>query len=79
MVYTKEQLREICFPLGGIGAGCIGLAGNGRLKDFEIFDRPDKGSMNGYTHIAVRAVKGGECVARVLNSDLQDSRMGQYG
>ena len=79
MVYTGEQLREICFPLGGIGTGCIGLAGNGRLKDFEIFNRPDKGSVNGFTHLAVRAVKNGQCVARVLNSDLMDSRMGQYG
>ena len=38
MVYTKEQLREICFPLGGIGAGCIGLAGNGRFR-FGVIQR----------------------------------------
>ena len=35
-VYTKESLREISFPLGGIGTGCIGLAGNGSLTDWEI-------------------------------------------
>ncbi|SFQ20046.1 hypothetical protein SAMN05444406_11740 [Caldicoprobacter faecalis] len=32
-LYTKERLNEISFPLGGIGTGCIGLAGNGRLID----------------------------------------------
>ena len=26
MLYEKEHLQEISFPLGGIGTGCIGLA-----------------------------------------------------
>ena len=38
-VYSGERLREISFPLGGIGTGCIGLAGSGRLIDWEIFNR----------------------------------------
>ena len=25
-VYKKEKTREISFPLGGIGTGCVGLA-----------------------------------------------------
>lgn len=29
--YAGPQLKEISFPVGGIGAGCIGLAGNGAL------------------------------------------------
>ena len=56
MKYSGEQLKEILFPLGGIGSGSIGLCGNGRLMDFEIFNRPDKGSFNGYTHLAIRAI-----------------------
>ena len=47
MVYKGENLREISFPLGGIGTGCIGVAGNGALIDWEIFNRPNKGSING--------------------------------
>ena len=35
--YQGETLREISFPLGGIGSGCIGLDGYGRLIDREIF------------------------------------------
>ncbi|MBQ3085435.1 MAG: hypothetical protein IJC46_08325, partial [Clostridia bacterium] len=54
MKYSGTALKEISFPLGGIGTGCIGLAGNGRLIDWEIFNRPNKGSDNGYSHIAVK-------------------------
>lgn len=32
-LYTGERTRHISFPLGGIGAGGIGLAGNGHLVD----------------------------------------------
>ncbi len=43
-IYKDKYLNEISFPLGGIGTGSIGLAGNGSLKDFEIFNRPHLGS-----------------------------------
>ena len=69
--YRGAQLNEISFPLGGIGTGSIGLAGNGRLIDWEIFNRPNKGSVNGFSHFAVKAERGGEVVdARVLHGDL---------
>ena len=69
--YRGAQLDEISFPLGGIGSGSIGLAGNGRLIDWEIFNRPNKGSINGFSHFAVKAERAGEVVdARVLHGDL---------
>lgn len=43
------------FPLGGIGAGAIGIGADGRLQDWEIFNRPAKGSVNGFSHFAIRA------------------------
>ena len=46
MKYSGDSLREISFPLGGIGSGSIGLSGNGRLIDWEIFNRPNKCSFN---------------------------------
>lgn len=70
-IYEGEKTREISFPLGGIGTGCIGLAGNGRLIDWEIFNRPNKGSINGFSHFAIRVEQDGEVLdARVLNGDL---------
>jgi non-lysosomal glucosylceramidase len=70
-VYRGARSREISFPLGGIGTGCIGLAGNGRLIDWEIFNRPNKGGINGFSHFAVRAERSGRLLdARVLHGDL---------
>ncbi|NKB68578.1 MAG: hypothetical protein GKR89_16065 [Candidatus Latescibacteria bacterium] len=70
--YTDRQTREISFPLGGIGSGCIGLAGNGRLIDWEIANRPAKGTTNGFSHFAIKAESKGQLVdARVLHGDLQ--------
>ena len=78
MKYSGESLREISFPLGGIGTGSVGLAGNGMFKDWEIFNRPDKCSINGYTHIAVRVKKDGKNYCRVLNGDLTKDLMGIF-
>ena len=79
MILTGEHLTQVSFPLGGIGAGCIGLAGNGRLIDWEIFNQcSNKGSGNGMSHFAVRAEKNGEVVdARILNGDLTGSYQGE--
>ena len=42
--FRGEALRTIAFPLGGIGTGSISLGGRGELRDWEIFNRPDKGN-----------------------------------
>lgn len=79
-VYTGEALREISFPLGGIGTGCIGLAGNGSLVDWEIFNRPNKGGDNGFSHFAVKAARDGQTLdARVLCADDNARLTGEYG
>lgn len=79
-LYSGRRLREISFPLGGIGTGCVGLAGNGRLIDWEIFNRPNKGGYNGHTHFAVKAERDGRVLdARVLNGDLHPPYTGQLG
>ena len=46
MIYKGDNTKEISFPLGGIGTGSIGLGGDGRLIDWEIFNCPSKGSIN---------------------------------
>jgi uncharacterized protein (DUF608 family) len=76
--YKGRHTDQISFPLGGLGTGCVGLAGNGRLIDWEIFNRPNKGSVNGFSHFAIRAEREGEVIdARVLNGDLQPPYVGE--
>jgi non-lysosomal glucosylceramidase len=76
--YVGPYTRQISFPLGGIGTGCLGLAGDGRLVDWEIANRPNKGSLNGFSHFAIKAesLDGRLLDARVLHGDLQP---GSYG
>lgn len=70
LIYKGSKTRQISFPLGGIGSGCIGLNGAGHLVDWEIFNRPSKGSRNGFSHFAVKAEAGGKLLdARVLHGD----------
>lgn len=78
--FTGRATDEISFPLGGIGTGSIGLAGNGRLIDWEIFGHPNKGSDNGHTHFAVKAERDGKLLdARVLCGDVFKNLAGQTG
>ncbi len=77
-LYRGAKTSQISFPLGGIGTGCIGLAGNGRLIDWEIFNRPNKGSVNGFSHFAIRAEADGEVKdVRVLHGDLSAPYQGE--
>ncbi len=79
MRYIGEQLREIIFPLGGIGSGSIGLTGTGNLVDWEIFNRPNKGSDNGYSQICVRTVdEQGKVTLKSLCVDTMKDLSGQY-
>lgn len=79
--YRDEKTRSIVFPLGGIGSGSIGLTGTGRFVDWEVFNRPNKGSINGFSHIAVKALDAETDMlidSRVLNGDLNGSLTGNY-
>lgn len=77
MKYDKEHTSQIVFPLGGIGSGCIGLCGNGTLRDFEIFNRPNKNSYNKYASILVKAEDSEKVLdVRALNGICQGSFMG---
>ena len=79
MLYKDNKLEKISFPLGGIGTGSIGLSGNGRLIDWEIFNKPHKGSANGFTHYSIRGIdKEGKIYTRALNGDFRNSYEGQY-
>ena len=79
MLYQNETLREISFPLGGIGTGSIGLNGIGYLTDWEIENHPNKGERNGHTHFAVKAeYPDGRSVVKVLQGDWTKDLSGYY-
>jgi len=80
MRYAKSKTGMISFPIGGVGAGCIGLAGNGSLVDWEIFNQANKGRRCGLTHFRLRAEQEGKVLDfRLLNSDLQPPYTGSLG
>jgi non-lysosomal glucosylceramidase len=70
--FAGRNLRMIAFPLGGIGTGTISLGGRGQLRDWEIFNRPDKGNSVRYGFPAVWAKVGDhDPVGKVLEARLQ--------
>jgi non-lysosomal glucosylceramidase len=79
-VFAGRGLRMIAFPLGGIGTGSIALGGRGQLRDWEIFNRPDKGNVPDYCFAAVWAkAEGKKPVARVLEARIQPPYEGSSG
>lgn len=77
-LYRGAKTSQISFPLGGIGTGSIGLAGNGRLIDWEIFNRPNKGSVNGFSHFAIKVENAEQLLdARILQGDLPAPYQGE--
>jgi len=75
--FTGRQLDEIAFPLGGIGTGSISLGGWGQLRDWEIFNRPNKGYAPRASFFALHAKEaGGERMTRVLRGRQGGSYVG---
>jgi uncharacterized protein (DUF608 family) len=71
--YAGDYLNMIAFPVGGIGAGCISLSGTGKLVDWEIFNRPNKGYQPRFSFLSVWAKpEFGTSVFRVLEGQLRE-------
>jgi uncharacterized protein (DUF608 family) len=79
-VYRGRELDEIAFPLGGIGTGSISIGGWGQLRDFEIFNRPNKGLMFNYTFFTLFARERGQSgVTRVVQGPVGGSNFAGSG
>lgn len=68
--YADAYLDQICFPLGGIGSGCISLSGRGALVDWSIFGNPNLGWRPELTFLGLWAKAEDEtAVFRVLEGE----------
>jgi non-lysosomal glucosylceramidase len=70
-VFTGRRLGMLAFPLGGVAAGSLSLGGRGQLRDWEIYNRPDKGNAPAYAFPSIWVKADGSAVkpvVRVLES-----------
>ncbi|MFA6471322.1 MAG: GH116 family glycosyl-hydrolase, partial [Candidatus Latescibacterota bacterium] len=78
--YKKDKLREIAFPIGGIGTGTVSLGGRGNLRDWEIMNRPSKGFAPEFGFFALWTKKRGEKPdTRILEGVIPHPNSGQRG
>lgn len=78
--FTADQLKMISFPLGGVGAGSLGLGGRGQLRDWEIFNRPNQGYSPNYAFPSIWVQSGSHApVARVLEAKILPPYQGEAG
>jgi uncharacterized protein (DUF608 family) len=79
--FTGESLLQISMPMGGIGAGCICLAGHGALQDFSIRNRPSVTALPDDIQFwndggfALLHVRGNEPVTRLLEGPLPPGKI----
>jgi non-lysosomal glucosylceramidase len=79
-VFTGHKLKMIAFPLGGVAAGSVSLGGRGQLRDWEIFNKPNKGYSPTYAMPAIFAQAGNaKPVARVLEARILPPYEGPFG
>src|SRR6204780_1665917 len=78
--FTGPKLKMIAFPLGGVAAGSLSLGGRGQLRDWEIFNRPNKGFSPPYAFPAIWIKTGhGQPITRVLEARILPPYEGQDG
>ncbi len=78
--FTGNQRKMISFPLGGVGAGSIGLGGRGQLQEWWIFNRPDKGNSPDYAFPSIWAQVGNrKPTARVVEARILPPYEGPSG
>ncbi len=78
--FTGRQLKMIAFPMGGVAAGSLSLGGRGQLRDWEIFNRPNKGFSPTYALPSIWVQAGdAKPIARVLETRILPPYEGQDG
>ncbi len=71
--YRGENLNQVAFPLGGIGAGMICLEGVGALSNVSIRNRPEV--FNEPCVFAAVSIRGNKASARVVEGPVQARKL----
>ena len=80
MKTIDENASAARFLLGGIGTGNISIDQNGRLCDFELWNKPNKGFRSPFTFFAVRAeTPSRQVYIKALESRLPPPYAGSQG
>jgi len=66
--YRGRSLRSVAMPLGGIGAGHYAIAGDGSLRQWQIFNIPNHEAFLPGTFFAVRVNQGNFTTGRILQT-----------
>jgi non-lysosomal glucosylceramidase len=70
----------LAFPMGGVAAGSLALGGRGQLRDWEIFNRPNKGFSPQYAFPSIWIKTGhSQPITRVLEARILPPYEGQDG
>ena len=82
--FSGNQLLQIAFPIGGIGAGCLCLNGIGGIQDFSIRNKPSLSSLaDGHFHVdaafAILHIGGKEPDTRLLEGPLPPEKVYDQG
>jgi uncharacterized protein (DUF608 family) len=76
--YTREYLKRVAFPIGGMGAGMFCLEGTGAISHMSVRHKPE--IFNEPSMFAAIAVKGQNTVAKVIEGPVPEWKMfGQRG
>lgn len=80
IIYTGDSLRNIAFPIGGIGTGDVLMGGRGNIRALEIFNRAASSEEPYMTFFTLWFREGEKpSVAKVLEGKLPDNSPGPYG
>ena len=76
--YSGRALREIRFPIGGVGCGAVTMNGKGALVDWEVGDRPNAQTRPDFTFIGLRVEEPGQTKPkfRILEGRITERLMG---
>ncbi len=78
--FSGDNLKEVAFPIGGIGTGNITLGGRGELRNWEIFNRPGKNKQPDFAFFAIWIRQTGDKpVAKILERKLFPPYTGWMG